>query len=204
MELINYKNNEELFFSYYLDELKENGLIERYEYEPETFELSPEVTFNYVKTTQLKAKVKTENKTKALLHKHNYTPDFKIIPTSWGYMSNIFEDSLQEFPIFVTSKVKDKYYSYIDIKGQHAGKLSTAVTFPLNQKWMYDKHSIYVQKIKPFDLFKETFMPKLVIEEMKYKRDYWKKGKLLGKKGDSRLDYKPLTIKEWLDKYDKK
>ena len=46
MELINYKNNEELFFSYYLDELKEKGFIERYEYEPETFDVSPEVTFN--------------------------------------------------------------------------------------------------------------------------------------------------------------
>lgn len=210
MELINYKNNEELFFSYYLDELKEKGFIERYEYEPETFELSPEVTFNYVKTTQLKTKVKTENKTKALLHKHSYTPDFKIIPSNAGFECRMFDYLLDSFPIFICSEnAKNGMFDiafpcYIDIKGAFGGKLSTSITFPLNQKWMYQKYDIYVQKIKPFDLFKQTFMPKLVIEEMKYKRDYWKKGKLLGKKGDSRLDYKPLTIKEWLDKYDKK
>lgn len=189
-----YKNNEELFFSYYLDEMKEQGLIESYEYEPETFELSSEITFDYVKTTQLKTKTKTENKTKALLHKHCYTPDFKIEPVNCYDDNKLFNQSCQ-LPIFIMER---GFHWWCDIKGQHAGKLSTAVTFPLNQKWMFSIHGIYVQKIKPFDLFKQTFTPKLVIEEMKYKRDYIKKGKLIAKKGDSRLDYKPIIIEEWL------
>lgn len=194
-----YKNNEELYFSYYLDELKEQGLIESYEYEPESFLLSDEITFNYTKTTVLKTKTKVENKTKALLHKHSYTPDFVIKPSSKGNGINIFGWNLEEFPLFITSgKVGEYARSYIDVKGAFSKNLSTSVTFPLNQKWMYQKYGIYVQKIKPFDLFKQTFMPKLVIEEMKYKRDYIKKGKLLAKKGDSKLDYKPKTIKEWI------
>ena len=200
-----YKNNEELFFSYYLDEMKELGLIESYKYEPETFELSPEVTFDYIKNTQLKTKIKIEEKTKALLHKHCYTPDFKILPGLKGTDLNIFSENYSTFPIFIM-KLEDEsgcFLTYIDIKGQHAGKLSTAVTFPLNQKWMFSKHEIYVQKIKPFDLFKQTFTPKLVIEEMKYKRDYWKKGKILAKQGDNRLGYDPITIEQWIKSYDK-
>lgn len=194
-----YRNLEELYFSYYLDELKEQGLIESYEYEPESFLLSDEITFNYVKTTVLKTKTKVENKTKALLHKHSYTPDFKIKPTSLGTVKNIFDWCFSALPIFITSgSIGEQHYSWIDVKGAHVGKLSTSITFPLNQKWTYQKYGIYVQKIKPFDLFKQTFMPKRVIEEMKYKRDYIKKGKLLSKKGDSKLDYKPKNIEEWL------
>lgn len=199
-----YRNNEELFFSYYLDELKKHNIIESYEYEPKSFLLSDEVTFNYTKITQLKTKVKVEEKTKALLHKHSYTPDFKIIPETIGYRRNIFSSNPKDFPIFIVSDYHEKYLgrccNFVDVKGTFSRNLSTSITFPLNAKWMYQKYRIYVQKIKPFDLFKQTFTPKKVVEEMKYKRDYYKKGKLLAKKGDSKLDYKYLNIEEWLKK----
>ena len=204
---ITYRNTEELYFSYYLDELIEQNIVESYEYEPESFELTPEVTFNYIKTTVLKTKTKIEDKTKALLHKHCYTPDFKIMTLNKGHELNLFNIFLDSFPIFICSQKKSNgendldFPCWVDIKGQFAGKTnSTQYTFPLNQKWMYDKYSIYVQKIKPFDLFKATFTPKKVIEEMVYKRDYIKKGKLLAKQGDNRLGYEPITLETWMKK----
>jgi len=193
---ITYRNTEELYFSYYLDELIEQNIVESYKYEPESFELTPKVTFNYIKTTVLKTKTKIEDKTKALLHKHCYTPDFKIEVSKLGF--NTMFSNAQDLPIFI---VEHGFHCWIDIKGQFAGKTnSTQYTFPLNQKWMYDKYSIYVQKIKPFDLFKATFTPKKVIEEMVYKRDYIKKGKLLAKQGDNRLGYEPITLETWMKK----
>ena len=49
---------------------------------------------------------------------------------------------------------------YIDVKGEFAGRTnSTQYTFPIKQKWMYDKYQIYVNKIVPSKLFKQTFEP---------------------------------------------
>lgn len=194
-----YRNNEEIFFSYYLDELKENGLITNYTYEEDTFELSPKIEFTYKKKTHLKTKIKEEDLKKTLLREHVYTPDFKIFPTALGVDKNIFNYRYYDFPIFIISNETDNVIHWVDIKGEFAGKTnSTQYTFPLNQKWMYQQYGIYVQKVKPFDLFKQTFTPKKVIEEMVYKRDYYKKGKLIAKKGDNRLGYEPKTFEEWI------
>lgn len=190
-----YRNNEELFFSYYLDELKENGFIEKYEYEKVSFELSPKVEFNYIKKTQLKTKLKCENLTKTFINKHSYTPDFIIKITNKGIDLKIFGNYTTN-SLFIYDEHNMEWIT--DVKGQHGGRLSTAVTFPLNQKWLFYRHGVYVQKIKPFDLFKQTFTPKKVVEEMVYKRDYYKKGKLIAKKGDSRLGYEPKTFEEWI------
>ena len=73
-----YKNKEELYFSYYLDELKKAKLIKNYTYEEETFELSPKVEFDYQKITQLKTKLKIEDKSKTLFQPCTYNPDFII------------------------------------------------------------------------------------------------------------------------------
>jgi hypothetical protein len=184
-----YKNNEELYFSYYLDELIEHKIIKSYTYEQETFTLSEDVVFSYTKITELKTKTKVENKTKSLLKPCTYTPDFVITFSPkrgvWG------QPDL--FPTFVVIKGKK---AYVDVKGMFAGRTnSTQYTFPLKQKWLYKDYGIYTNKIVPDKLFESTFTPQKVIDTEVYKRDIPNRNI---KMGDTKLKYKITTIKEWL------
>jgi hypothetical protein len=186
-----YKNNEELYFSYYLDELREHKFIRGYTYELDTFELSEDVEFTYTKTTELKTKTKVETKTKSLLKPCTYTPDFVITFSDdiKGFCSTV--DTL---PIFILSGKDNK--GYIDVKGMFAGRTnSTQYTFPLKQKWIYQRHGIYTNKIVPYKLFEQTFTPQKVLDAEVYKRDIPKRGI---KMGDTKLKHKITTIKEWL------
>ena len=184
-----YKNNEELYFSYYLDELKAHKIIKDYTYEEETFLLSKNVEFAYTKITELKTKTKVEHKTKSLLKPCTYTPDFVVTFSTkrgvWGQPDI--------FPIFTVIKGKK---AYIDVKGMFAGRTnSTQYTFPLKQKWIYQKHGIYTNKIVPDKLFESTFTPQKVIDTEVYKRDIPHRNI---KMGDTKLKHKITTIKEWL------
>ena len=189
-------NDEELYFSYYLDELKQSGIVIDYQYEEETFELAPDQKFTYTKTTQLKTKVKTENITKSFLKPITYTPDFAI---TFSKNMGLFCDTTMTkgMPMFNIGMDIDgnPTKSYVDIKGLFAGKTnSTQYTFPIKQKWMYDKFMIKVDKIVPFRLFEQTFTPKKVIELEVYRRDDQKRGI---NRGDTKLKYKIKTIEEW-------
>lgn len=185
-----YKNKEELYFSYYLDELIEHKLITSYSYEEETFELLEDVKYAYRKYTQLKTKVKKQTIVKSLLKPCTYTPDFVIIADKplEGFFNIIANN-----PIFIST---DDLKCYVDVKGLFAGRTnSTQYTFPLKQKWMYQKYGIYTNKVVPEKLFAKTFTPKKVIEEEVFKRDNIKKGI---KKRDSKLKFKVRTIEEYL------
>lgn len=140
-----FKSKEEQYFSWYLDELKKEGFVSEYWYEPETFVLSEKVVEKFKSIKHLKNKTKEEIKEKTILNGHVYTPDFKIL--------------FKEIPYFL----KDKYRIvdniwWVDVKGtfnRHGGDR----VFPINAKWLYQKHSILVEKIIPEELFKKTFTP---------------------------------------------
>jgi hypothetical protein len=191
-----YKNDEELYFSYYLDELKENKIIKDYTYEQETFTLSEDIDFYYTKITELKTKTKVENKRKSLLKPCTYTPDFVVTFSTtrkgiWGQPDI--------FPPFIVMKGKK---GYVDVKGMFAGRTnSTQYTFPLKQKWLYKDYGIYTNKIVPYTLFEETFTPQKVIDTEVYKRDIPSRDI---KGGDTKLKFKIKTIKEWLKSINKK
>lgn len=191
-----YKNKEELYFSYYLDELKKAGIIKKYSYEEETFELSPKVEFDYQKITQLKTKLKIENKTKTLFQPCTYTPDFIIDGVKTD--GKLFSYDVKDMPIFLLSAHDGLLKSFVDVKGVFAGRTnSTQYTFPLKQKWIYDKYKIYTTKIVPDKLFALTFTPKKVIEEEVYRRNDSKRDIKIG---DSKLKFKIRTIDEYLNK----
>lgn len=185
-----YKSTEEKWFSWYLDELKEHGLIEDYSYEEVTFELSPKQTFKYSK--QLKTKSKTVEK--ILFRPLTYTPDFVI---NFEPKASSIANSPHRFPLFITSN--STLTAYIDIKGTFGNKASD-IRFPDKQKMMYHLHRVYINKIeieanpsKQSKIFEETFLPKKIVEECVYLKDcYW------GKKGESKIKYKYRTIEEWI------
>jgi len=70
-----YDSKEELYFSWYLSELKDAGYIEKYESQPESYVLSPPLFFEYDKHF----KTKTKTIVKKLMREHFYTADFRIV-----------------------------------------------------------------------------------------------------------------------------
>lgn len=138
-----FASKEEEQFNYWIEEADKYGLVFDVEYQPEPFLLSGKV--EYVIGKQLKTKKKKGFK--HLLHPHQYTPDwrFAIKNKALGDVFILPFDSIEQ-PVF------------IDIKGgfqQYDGSRS----FSINQKWVWDKHTVFIQKITPGKLFKETWCP---------------------------------------------
>lgn len=75
------------------------------------------------------------------LREHNYKPDFII---KWS------DDGSKYFP---------SLGNIWEVKGTFDYQNMTRL-FKINQKWMYAKYGLYVTKIEPKKLFKETFVPK--------------------------------------------
>ena len=139
------RSNEELFFTYYLDELKEQGFVSEYWYEPKSFLLSERVV------GEVKGKKRT------IFQEHSYTPDFYI--------------EFNKVPSFLEGAkiVNGKWW--VDVKGsfnRHGGDR----VFPINAKWLYQRHNILVEKIIPQKLFEKTFTPEkfLLTEKKKQER----------------------------------
>jgi hypothetical protein len=131
-----FKSQEEKYFSYYLDELKNAGFVSNYWYEPTSFVLSEKV------------KITVNEKSKTLFQEHSYTPDFKI-------QFNIVPEWLSSHPII-------NNIWWVDVKGtfnRHGGDR----VFPINAKWMYQRHEIMVEKVIPQKLFEKTFTPEIYL-----------------------------------------
>jgi len=154
-KLHGFDSDEEWYFSFYLDELYEAGYISEYELYPDSYILSDAVFYEYEK----QLKTKTKMIVKKLMREHIYSPDFRII---WADKARgVFFDSiygqtnLLKVP-FIT--ISDNI-SIVEIKPVFDQNNMTRL-FITNQKWMYHKLGIYVQKIVPVKLFEQTFTPK--------------------------------------------
>lgn len=152
-------SDEEKYFAAWLDEAMKEELVEGYTHQPIPFKLSPEIAF-----PEKKGKKEIKN---LLLNDHEYKADFKI---HWGQKA--FDIKLVKFigdneaeGLFECQMFKEKPISVVDVKGSF-GQNKNDQRFPLNQKWVYDKYKIYVQKIVPFGsgamkkcLFHKTWTP---------------------------------------------
>jgi len=161
-----YDSNEELWVSYYLDELKQAGFISEWKSQPQEYVLSEPVTYHWTQ----KLHTKTRKKPYALLQGHKYTPDFAI---SWNSCArNVFfntvEDgvNLKNVPFFAHS---GSNLSIIDVKPAFDMKNMTRL-FTINQKWIMDKFGLYVQKIITS---KETKHYKPYYSKKKYSHSTW-------------------------------
>lgn len=155
-----FDSKEELYFSWYLDELKDAGYIEKYESQPESYVLSAPLFYEYDK--HLKTKTKTI--VKKLMQEHIYTADFKIV---WSEKArNIFFNTeanrvdLTKAPFIAAD---GNAVSIVEIKPLFDQNNMTRL-FTINQKWLCQRHGIYAQKIivdkkNGKGLFAETFTP---------------------------------------------
>lgn len=158
MNIIDFDSDQENYFSWYLDELKERGILLNWSYHPKSFSLSDRIVHVYDNIL----KTKTVSKDSTIINPHSYQADFLLNwnPRYRKILYSDFTDRVQLRSVLFISN-KDRDFSVIDVKGSFAGPHNnSAVTFPLNQKWTFQKYGIYVQKIIPEHLFKNSFVPK--------------------------------------------
>lgn len=132
-------SEEERQFYSWLLEAEEADLVSRIQYQPESFSLSGKASIQVEK----KLKTKTKIVEIFLLGPHEYTPDFVFM---WSGEKN------HPFVSFATN------WAWVDVKGTF-NRFGDQKQFSINQKWVYDKYRIYINKVVPEKLFKETWVP---------------------------------------------
>jgi hypothetical protein len=153
------RSDEEWYFTWWLDELIKKGIVNKYMYEGNIFTLSKKKYYPLL----VEMKTKSKYSDKVLLEEHTYTPDF-LIEWNEEYLNRFFRiinditcTTRCSFFAF-RSKRNNKPYSFIEIKGNFDASNMTRL-FRITQKWLYDKHNIYVDLLKIPDLFKKTWTP---------------------------------------------
>lgn len=127
-------------------ELYELGVIKSYEYQPTEFQLTPKYTF-------VPAFNNSKKKSKTLLQPHIYTADFKLI------FDEQYGELLSKYFKISNEMIQDEVITlYLDIKGTFQ-KNGGARTFSINQKLVFEKYGVYVQKTVPQDLFAVLGVP---------------------------------------------
>lgn len=135
------RSDEELAFVMWLDEAIAKGIIIRYKYEPESFEVLPKATYTIPPIGMAKVKKKH------LLANLSYTPDF--------YIYSEAELPYLKLPVIA----KDGLFKYlIDVKGVFAKNGGHAL-FSVKQKIIYNKLGLYVNKVIPCKFFASSFVP---------------------------------------------
>jgi hypothetical protein len=153
---MDFDSNEELYFSWYLDELQGAGYIDSYDNQF-VFNLSADVDHSYTKPMK---RVEDKEISYSLMKGHIYTTDFII---HWNEKAKgIFYDDLLDpppnKPLTKSIFIAMEGISYIEIKPKFDFKNMTRLV-KLNIKWVWDKHSKYVHIMTPEKLFKDTFTP---------------------------------------------
>lgn len=139
MKRKDFASNEEFWVYRWLKEAERKSLVWNIVCQPGPFELAKRASV----TIQEQLKTKTKNVDMFLFHPHAYTPDFSFF---------VGGELLKYFKFPLAKNI------VVDVKGSF-NKFGDQKQFSINQKWMWDKYKIYVQKIVPETLFKKTWVP---------------------------------------------
>lgn len=196
---IHFDSDEEVFVAMWLEELKEKEMVRCWTHPKEAHPLTPGLKILYKKITKLKTKTKTETKSHTILRASEYTPDFEVLWTIEGAYKLVtwIKDHLNSSPKLFFAKFWDKP-TPIEVKPSF-DQNNMEREFVLKQKYIWDKHQIFVNLVEPMSLFKKTFVPSLAAPYFKYKKS--PTGKNKGKKGpgDWKMDWEPKTIDQFLN-----
>lgn len=162
-----YDSKEEVYFAWYLDELKEKGYVNSWHYHPKQFDLT--LGFYYYVTEQKK---RGGEKTTAhtLAQPQTYTPDFMIVWNKGKYFKlakilseqsdHIFTANISDLDRFFWCQVIPyELTTYIDVKPMFSKRNSDTAMFSLKRALMLQMHRTHVQKVVIQDCFAKTFTP---------------------------------------------
>ena len=180
-----YDSKEELYFTWWLEELKINSYIEGWKYHPKPFPLSEKVYIHWKK----QHKTKTKKMIKTMLQEHTYQADFLIkwTPKAKGiFFASRLNQNIMAYP-FVAERIEETDYhrTIVDVKGTF-NQNDAWRRFSVDQKWVWQKYNIYVQKIIPIKLFKNTFTPIRYLQTDKSNKA-------------RKLNYKPISLFDYIN-----
>lgn len=157
IELEDLQSMEELYFVWWLCDLKDEGYVEDAWYEDDTFALSKGYSKLYTKRMKTKTKVEEE----AVLPSLVYTPDFKI---KWTEKARgvFYHDLVSEEKVTHGRKplysLGEDLVSYVEIKPSFDfNNMTRYVKIKIN--WLFSEAGIFVNLVKVPDIFKSTFVP---------------------------------------------
>lgn len=173
---IPYDSLEELAFLQWAFELKEAGYIKSIE-RSESFLLSDPMQINYAQQLKTKSKPMSQH----IMAGHSYTPEFRIVWYKKALDKIVQPLAHEKFENLFLGVIEDPkpsnmtFRTYVEIKPQFDFHNGTRM-FTINQKWMWQRHGIYVNLVKCPELFAKTFTPKeyLVTKTGKQRNIKWR------------------------------
>jgi hypothetical protein len=191
---------EETYFAMWLDELQKAGYVRKWRKCSDAIPLTDGLKISYVKTTQLKTKIKHEDKDFIVLRPSEYTPDFDVIFTPEGivqFVNYIEPAAVAGFdtnrPFFSNERLR----CFFEIKPSF-DQNNMERLFRNNQKFIWDKHKIFVNLVEPVALFKKTFLPLSAYPFFKYRKSPTGKKNKNKKVGDWKMDWSPVTLENYV------
>lgn len=133
-------SQEEIDTLEYLTECKNLGIINDFTYQPEAFVLSDPVKY-----------VDIYGKQRTLFQEHSYTADW-VLEFAPSACMQLAKELKVPYDQLSCQNVK----VYLDSKGVFN---RTERSFGYNQKWLYQKHGVYVYKLVPKKFFQKCGCP---------------------------------------------
>ena len=153
--MIHFDSNEEKYFSWYLEELKERKYIDNWKKIEIAYELTDGLSHTYIKKMK---KIEDVELMQTILSPSSYTPDFKIFWNKKAYGIFVQDINNTKNKIVTPFICDSEGISIVETKGTFdMGNMTRLAT--LNIKFMYFRYNIYVNLIKVPTIFKKTFTP---------------------------------------------
>lgn len=203
MEVYNdiiFDSREEVWCAMWLEALKNSGHIKEWS-RANSIEIFRPFKATIFKRTELKTKIKTEEKDFTFLNGLVYTPDFIVTWTRQGkekFLSHIGYDMNPKSWFFYNTGNGEFPITWIEVKPTFDQNGKTA-KFSVIQKILWNVHKIFVDLIIPEKLFEGTFMPQEAMPEFKYKKKPTGKNKGVKGPGDWKTNYIPKSLNEFLN-----
>ena len=176
-----FDSKEELYFSWYLEVLRNWNFIDSWEKVETPYQLTEDLTIEYVKPMK---RVEDKVLTQTLLSGRVYTPDFKIHWTDQAH--GIFVQELECGEKITTPFISQGYSSVVEVKGVFDNNNMTRLAVN-NIKDVYEKYGEYITIAKIPMLFKKTFTPeRYMLTDVSLK--------------PRKIKYATRTIKEYINK----
>ena len=159
-QVVDVDSNEEWYTFAWLVEAHQMGLVGDFEYQPASLPLSPKFVY-----TPYAFPGKKPQKEKFLFHPHVYTADFKF--SAFIDTEKALNYFTQSFKIDEKSVRKDEATGrmvadiWLDVKGTW---MRQNEAFSINQKLVFEKHGVYINKFIPKQAFQKLGCPHLAVQ----------------------------------------
>ena len=177
------RNKIEEYFEWWCDDMISGGYLKEYIREPQTMNVLSTAIYYRMKYYKRKENAPEEFN---LFPKIDYTYDYLLVWTEKA--KYIFHETVDENstfyhnkPLFISHELDDEIVSYVDVKPTNSvqrrgGKVSSAITFPLKNRMIWDNYRIYINKVVPIPMAGTGYSSALFIKSFIPKRYYMTDG----------------------------